>query len=195
MHNWKLLGFVLKHFGLIALQSQKELWSWIRMDGSWEKDIRNIWMELAIKWSGALGPSWGFEREDISTYTATVEELLGQINWNIKKISSVLPSDAPDNCQALVPIPVPPNPNPKPKAVLNQKVQLGLGLTLESHPGGQLVSWTRWTARSYIYISTYSGRRLPKTSRSGSSQVPSGLSMNPLTHPGWQVDDKVKNMG
>ena len=50
------------------------------------------------------------------------------------------------NCQALVPILVPLNPNPKPKAVPNQKVQLGLGLTLESlwppiwlsgGPGGQ----------------------------------------------------------
>ena len=37
------------------------------------------------------------------------------------------------DCQALVPIPVPPNPKTKPKAVPNQKVQLGLGLTLESH--------------------------------------------------------------
>ena len=41
------------------------------------------------------------------------------------------------NCQALVHTPVPPDsipsPSPKPKAVPNQKVQLGLGLTLKSH--------------------------------------------------------------
>ena len=34
-----------------------------------------------------------------------------------------------------------------------------------------------------------------KTSRSGSSQVPKGLRINPPTHPGWQVDSEVKDMG
>ena len=39
------------------------------------------------------------------------------------------------------------------------------------------------------------GYQPPKTSRSGSSQVPEGLRMTPPTHTGWQVDSKVKDMG
>ena len=39
------------------------------------------------------------------------------------------------------------------------------------------------------------GYQPPITSRTGSSQVPKRLRMTPPTHPGWQVDSKVKNMG
>ena len=35
----------------------------------------------------------------------------------------------------------------------------------------------------------------PKTSTSGSSQIPRGLRMTPPTHPGCQVDSEVKDIG
>ena len=58
-------------------------------------------------------------------------------------------------------------------------------MTPPTHPGGQLDQ----------VDSEREGYQPPITFRSGSSQVPQGLSMTPLPTQVDQVDSKIKDMG